>query len=200
MPKPVQRFRRPIIMAALCLSAFVLFAQEEATSSAWYASGLEKLGFTVFPKPQPLEEYVVQALGGARSKLSDQKGKIVLLNFWATWCPPCRAEMPSIDALWKKTKDVNFTVMGVSVGEDPAKVKDFIAGQGYPTRSSWIRAESSGPPSARGRFPRPTYSTRRARRSPAKSAGLHTTARRRSPCSRSSPRDKRVPWASRSLS
>lgn len=131
MPKPVQRFRRPIIMAALCLSAFVLFAQEEATSSAWYASGLEKLGFTVFPKPQPLEEYVVQALGGARSKLSDQKGKIVLLNFWATWCPPCRAEMPSIDALWKKTKDVNFTVMGVSVGEDPAKVKDFIAGQGY---------------------------------------------------------------------
>ena len=126
------RWYRPfLIIAALGLSISALFAQSNAQARPWYASGLEKLGFTVFPKPQPLDDFSIQALGGSSSRLSDLKGKIVLLNFWATWCPPCRAEMPAIDKLWKKTKDRAFTVMGVSVGEEPGTVKDFIARQGY---------------------------------------------------------------------
>jgi peroxiredoxin len=108
-----------------------IFAQSGGSAKPWYASGLEKLGFTVFPTPQALDEFSVQALGGASVSLSAQKGQIVLLNFWATWCPPCRAEMPAIEKLWKKTKDKAFTVMGVSVGEEPGIVKDFIARQGY---------------------------------------------------------------------
>jgi peroxiredoxin len=57
--------------------------------------------------------------------------RLSIAGIWATWCPPCRAEMPAIESLWKKTKDRAFTVMGVSVGEEPGKVKDFIARQGY---------------------------------------------------------------------
>ncbi len=131
MPNRGPRFLRLVTLSALCLSVSLLSAQGATTSNAWYAGRLEKLGFTVFPAPVALEDYSVQTMGGVTSKLSDQRGKIVLLNFWATWCPPCRAEMPAIEALWKRTKDKGLTVMGVSVGEDPAKVRDFITSQGY---------------------------------------------------------------------
>ena len=123
--------RRITLIAVLGLAASALFAQKVADVKPWYSSGLEKLGFTVFPKPQALDDFTVQALAGSPAKLSSQKGKIILLNFWATWCPPCKAEMPAIEKLWKKTKDKAFTVMGVSVGEQSGTVKDFIARQGY---------------------------------------------------------------------
>jgi thiol-disulfide isomerase/thioredoxin len=87
---------------------------------------MEKLGFFVFPAPVDVGDFTVETLGGGSSTLSSAKGKIVLLNFWATWCPPCRAEMPSIEALWKKTKGKAFTVFAISVGEEKATVKAFI--------------------------------------------------------------------------
>jgi peroxiredoxin len=118
-------------IAILVFSISALFAQGGAQAKPWYASGLERLGFTVFPKPRALDDSTIQALSGSATRLSDQKGKIVLLNFWATWCPPCRAEMPAIDKLWKKAKNMAFTVMGVSIGEEPGTVKDFISQQGY---------------------------------------------------------------------
>jgi peroxiredoxin len=127
--------RRLVLAAALTLSLSSLFAQggtqDAAQAKPWYAGRLEKLGFTVFPKPEALDNFTIKAMGGTTSSLNDQKGKIVLLNFWATWCPPCRAEMPAIEKLWKRTKDRAFTVMGVSVGEAPDTVRGFIAKQGY---------------------------------------------------------------------
>ncbi len=119
------------MLALLALFASALGAQAAVAPKPWYAASLEKLGFIVFPKPQPLDDFTIQALGGASHRLSDQKGKVVLLNFWATWCPPCRAEMPALEKLWGKSKDKAFTIMGVSVGEKPGTVKDFIASQGY---------------------------------------------------------------------
>jgi peroxiredoxin len=126
-----RRYRRILLIAALGISVAALSAQNAAQAKPWYSGGLEKLGFTVFPKPQALDDFTVQALGGASVKLGDQRGKIVLLNFWATWCPPCRAEMPSIEKLWKKTEDKAFTVMAVSIGERPLTVKDFVERQKY---------------------------------------------------------------------
>jgi peroxiredoxin len=122
------------MLLALLVSLASASAQSGAAPKAWYADGLKKLGFTVFPKPADLEDFSVKALDGSSTKLSSQRGKIVLLNFWATWCPPCQAEMPAIEALWKKSKDKAFTVMGISVGEAPGTVKDYIAkkGFGYP--------------------------------------------------------------------
>jgi len=131
MSRQYRWYRLFFIIAALGIALPALSAQDNVQARPWYARGLEKLGFTVFSKPQPLDDFSIQALGGSFSKLSDQKGKIVLLNFWATWCPPCRAEMPAIDRLWTKTKDKAFTVMGVSVGEEPGTVRDFIGRQGY---------------------------------------------------------------------
>ena len=119
------------IALALLVSVASAFPQGGTTGKAWYEDGLKKLGFTVFPKPADLEDFSVKALDGSTTKLSSQRGKIVLLNFWATWCPPCQAEMPAIEALWSKSKDKAFTVMGISIGEAPGTVREYIAKKGY---------------------------------------------------------------------
>jgi len=58
-------------------------------------------------------------------KLSDYRGKVVMLNFWATWCPPCRREMPSLERLYSKLKDKGFAVIAVNQFEDPDLVFEF---------------------------------------------------------------------------
>ena len=65
-------------------------------------------------------------LRGRALRLSDYKGKVLLLNFWATWCPPCRKEMPDLDTLFNRFKDQGFVVLAIS-DEDAAKVSPFIA-------------------------------------------------------------------------
>src|SRR6187551_3775656 len=55
---------------------------------------------------------------GAKATLADYKDKVVLLNFWATWCVPCRAEIPWFQEFDKKYKDQGFAVLGVSMDED----------------------------------------------------------------------------------
>lgn len=104
-----------------------------AGERAWYADRLEAQQFYVFPKPVDPGDFEVEALaaGTAPAKLSAARGKLVLLNFWATWCPPCRAEMPSIDRLADLMKNEKFTVMAVSVGEERKVVADFIAANKY---------------------------------------------------------------------
>ena len=98
----------------------------------WYAPRLERLGFYVFPSPQPLPNLrVVPLVGGSPVGVEAYAGKVVLLNFWATWCPPCRVEMPSIQALYESTRDVAFDIMAISVGERPADVKAFITENKY---------------------------------------------------------------------
>jgi thiol-disulfide isomerase/thioredoxin len=56
-------------------------------------------------------DFVLQDLDGKTRRLSDYKGKVVLVNFWATWCPPCRREMPSMERLYQKLKNEPFMVL-----------------------------------------------------------------------------------------
>jgi peroxiredoxin len=100
-------------------------------SAPWYAERLEKLGFTLFDSPKAAPDFQVEALAGGAAKLSDFKGRIVLVNFWATWCPPCRAEMPSIQKLWESLKDRSFALMAVSVGESRSTVTSFAKSNRY---------------------------------------------------------------------
>ena len=116
------------------LALIVLFAVSAPLAAAdkpWYAARLAALGFQVYSTPRPAQDFAVAGLDGSKTALSSLKGKIVLLNFWATWCPPCKAEMPSIEALWKATKGKAFTILALSDGESPSDVSAFIKKNGY---------------------------------------------------------------------
>jgi peroxiredoxin len=62
-------------------------------------------------------DFVSENLRGGNTGLVDYKGKVVLLNFWATWCMPCREEMPGMETLWKNYKEQGLVVAAVSVDE-----------------------------------------------------------------------------------
>ncbi|MGA8033350.1 MAG: TlpA disulfide reductase family protein [Casimicrobiaceae bacterium] len=62
---------------------------------------------------------------GGAFRLSTLRGKVVVVNFWATWCPPCRREMPSLDRLNGIVRDPSFTIVGIDVGETAEQVAAF---------------------------------------------------------------------------
>lgn len=66
-------------------------------------------------------------LGGREHKLSDYRGKVVVLNFWATWCEPCREEMPSMQRLQDKFAGRPFAILAVDFGEGAPRVREFLA-------------------------------------------------------------------------
>lgn len=76
-------------------------------------------------------DFTLEDLTGSKVTLSQLKGKKVYLNFWATWCPPCKAEMPDIEKLYQETKDSDLVILAVNVGEDKKTVADFIAKNKY---------------------------------------------------------------------
>ncbi len=71
-------------------------------------------------------DFTLTDLQGNAWHLQELHGKVVLVNFWATWCPPCRKEMPDLDALYNKFKDQGFVVLAIS-DEEAAQVSPFIA-------------------------------------------------------------------------
>jgi len=72
------------------------------------------------------EDFALPSLDGSTFRLAEHRGKIVLVNFWATWCPPCLEEMPAMERLWRKHKDAGFVLVAVSVDTDPQKVTPFV--------------------------------------------------------------------------
>jgi len=68
-------------------------------------------------------------LDGKSVSLQDYRGRVVLVNFWATWCDPCREEMPSIERLREKMAGKPFDVITVNYGEAPARVNEFLKRQ-----------------------------------------------------------------------
>jgi thiol-disulfide isomerase/thioredoxin len=72
-------------------------------------------------------EFVLQSLDGKTKKLSNYRGKVVLVNLWATWCPPCIEELPVLDTLVKEYGDKGLVVLGVAGDEDTDLVRQFVA-------------------------------------------------------------------------
>lgn len=79
----------------------------------------------------PVIEFCVKDLEGREVCLSDYRGKMVLVNFWATWCSPCREEMPVLQAYYLDHKDQGFVVVGVNVSDRPQSAAEFVQEAGY---------------------------------------------------------------------
>lgn len=75
-------------------------------------------------------DFTLKDLKGKDWTLSRLRGKVVLVNFWATWCPPCRKEMPDLNALYAEFRDKGLEILAIS-DEDPGKVQSFIAEHNY---------------------------------------------------------------------
>jgi peroxiredoxin len=71
-------------------------------------------------------DFTLKSLDGKNLKLSEMAGNVVLINFWASWCGPCREEMPLLNALHNKYEPLGFTVLGVNVEEDVKGAKGFL--------------------------------------------------------------------------
>jgi thiol-disulfide isomerase/thioredoxin len=96
------------------------------TNSAQSGSGLEKL-VRVKP-PKSLPEIAFTDAAGAGHKLSEWKGKVVLVNLWATWCAPCKKEMPSLSRLQAKLGGADFTVLPISLDRgSPDKPRQYLS-------------------------------------------------------------------------
>lgn len=73
------------------------------------------------PAPAAIAQADIKLLDGTTFKLADKKGKVVLVNMWATWCGPCRAEMPELVKMQEKYRDKNFEVIGLDIGDEDGK-------------------------------------------------------------------------------
>jgi len=74
----------------------------------------------------PAPAFTLTDLAGNSAALSQYKGQVVMVNFWATWCGPCQQEMPLLDQMYRKFKPAGFTLIGVNVDKDAPPVKDLL--------------------------------------------------------------------------
>lgn len=107
--------RQMVLAAALAVSATAGF------TAAWAAGGTMKPWSGGATPP-----LVLRDVDGKEHRLADYKGKVVVLNFWATWCDPCREEMPSMQRLQEKLAGRPFAILAVDYGEGAPRIRDFL--------------------------------------------------------------------------
>ena len=117
-----------LIVIAIVISVMLVFGIQKARHNPTSAGGAKLLN-------QPAPDFALASLDGKTLKLSDYHGKAVLLNFWATWCEPCKIEMPWFVDLQRKYGPQGLQVLGVAMDDAPAKdIADFSQKMGvnYP--------------------------------------------------------------------
>jgi thiol-disulfide isomerase/thioredoxin len=97
-----------------------------ALSPAQASSLLQAVGLQIPKDGVQASDFTLDALQGGRVSLSSYRGKLVFLNFWATWCPPCRSEMPSMQALYEKLQARGFVIVAVDLAEGKQVVAEYI--------------------------------------------------------------------------
>lgn len=116
-------FTAVLILGALFIVATRVQPQQTAAALTPTSAGV------VAPAPladHPAPDFTLNNLDGTKVALSDLKGQVLLINVWATWCPPCRVEMPTIQAAYEQYHDQGFTVAAVNLQEDPSAVATFM--------------------------------------------------------------------------
>jgi peroxiredoxin len=120
MSKPSSLSRNITILVLFLAAIGILFAVVQST----------KKEPTVLEVGQAAPEFQLNTLDGKSVKLSDYKGKVVLLNVWASWCEPCRQEMPDIQKAYETYKDQGLVVLGANLRENNVSVQGFVENMG----------------------------------------------------------------------
>jgi cytochrome c biogenesis protein CcmG, thiol:disulfide interchange protein DsbE len=109
-----------------------------ALGAAWILISADRSGAAtqgLAPAPQqgfPAPDFELSTPAGETIRLSDLRGQAVLVNLWATWCPPCRAEMPAIEKVYNEYREQGFVVLAINMTyqDDPGRVPSFVAEYG----------------------------------------------------------------------
>lgn len=128
------------LVAGLVASVYH-YGLEPAEPDSTKASSTLDLGgqrFLRWSKPRQVPALSFQDDNGKTLSLSDFRGRVVLLNVWATWCPPCREEMPSLDRLNAKRRSPSFEVVALSIDRDTAAVETFYREVGIKTLQGYF--------------------------------------------------------------
>lgn len=103
-------FAKTLLLSSLALSALVI------TNTA-YALDISKTA----------PDFTLKSMSGKNLNLAEQRGSIIVINFWASWCGPCRTEMPVLEAFYNKYQDLGVSVWGINVEQENQAGRDFLA-------------------------------------------------------------------------
>jgi cytochrome c biogenesis protein CcmG/thiol:disulfide interchange protein DsbE len=117
-----KRFWYAVMTVATVLGGLWILISRVPPSRSGAAAGLETAPRKGFLAP----DFTLSTLDGSSVRLSDLRGKPVLINFWASWCGPCRQEMPHLQAIYETHADQGLVVLGVDQLESPSAVAGFV--------------------------------------------------------------------------
>jgi len=128
----------PLIRAGLLLTAAIVvaglafyglrgdFSQNEQAPSV-VQGGENKLRLEILKTPTPAPEFVLKDTAGNQINLLQLRGRVVFVNFWATWCLPCIEEMPAMEKLHQELQKDGLVILAVNFQEGPERIKEFLA-------------------------------------------------------------------------
>jgi thiol-disulfide isomerase/thioredoxin len=130
---------KKLFLLTLCFWGAVvgLFAQNSRNGGIpqRVTAAFSAAGIPVLREPVPMVDFILPLLDGTSRNTAELRGKVVFLNFWATWCGPCRAEMPSMEALYHRFKEQGLEILAVNLQESQKEVSAFMQQLGltFPT-------------------------------------------------------------------
>ncbi|TET62394.1 TlpA family protein disulfide reductase [Candidatus Aerophobetes bacterium] len=122
-----------LIVICIVLAYFYLSYREEKIQrerEVEYERLYPSLGIQRVDPPEEAEDFTLKTLKGGTVSLKDYRGRLIFLNFWATWCGPCRAEMPSMQRLWEEFKEEDFVILAIDIQEESKLVSSFMNERG----------------------------------------------------------------------
>ena len=122
-----------LIVICIVLAYFYLSYREEKIQrerEVEYERLYPSLGIQRVDPPEEAEDFTLKTLKGGTVSLKDYRGRLIFLNFWATWCGPCRAEMPSMQRLWEEFKEEDFVILAINIQEESKLVSSFMDERG----------------------------------------------------------------------
>lgn len=141
-----QRLTPPQLAAALAgvamlVALIVVIGLVLRGGSERSGPGIISIGRATDIRPRPAPDFVLTSFDGQRIQLSDYRGRIVVLNFWATWCPPCRVEAPVLQRAAERLESAGVTFLGIDVWDDQASAIEFLRDVGvtYPNAEDATR-------------------------------------------------------------